>query len=321
MQKRVVITGAAGFIGSHLSERFIEDGWEVIGIDNFITSTSENLKELKKSDKFHFIEEDVVKVNPEEIARFEPALVMHMASPASPVDYFNMPIETMLVNSLGTKNMLDAARLSGARFFFASTSEVYGDPEVHPQPETYWGNVNPIGPRAVYDESKRYGEAMTMAYMRLHDMDVRIVRIFNTYGPRMRPNDGRVVSNFITQALKGEKLTIYGDGKQTRSFAYVSDTVEGIFRLATYDGLKGEVVNIGNPTEVPVIELAHLIMKLIPTAAGIQFLPPLEDDPKKRRPDISKAKKLLNWKPVVPLEEGLKKTIEYFKRILEKQPG
>jgi len=316
MQKRVIITGAAGFVGSHLVERFLEDGWEVLGIDNFITSTPDNLKTIRNHPRFRFIEADVVKLNPDSLLDFEPFLVMHMASPASPVDYFNMPIETMLVNSMGTKNMLDLSKKAGARFLFASTSEVYGDPEIHPQPETYWGNVNPIGPRAVYDEAKRYGEAMTMAYRRLYGMDIRIVRIFNTYGPRMRVNDGRVVSNFITQALTGKKLTIYGDGSQTRSFGYVADTVEGIFRLATYEGLEGEVVNIGNPAEITVKELADIIMKLIPTAAGIEYLPPVPDDPRKRRPDITKARKLLNWEPKVPLEEGLRKTIEYFKDVL-----
>ncbi len=316
MQKRVIITGAAGFVGSHLAERFIEDEWEVLGIDNFLTSTPDNLRNLKNNPRFRFVEADVVNLDPDSLLDFEPSLVMHMASPASPVDYFNMPIETMLVNSMGTKNMLDLAKKAEARFLFASTSEVYGDPEIHPQPETYWGNVNPIGPRAVYDEAKRYGEAMTMAYRRLYGMDIRIVRIFNTYGPRMRPNDGRVVSNFITQALTGKKLTIYGDGSQTRSFGYVADTVEGIFRLATYEGLEGEVVNIGNPAEITVKELAEIIMKLIPTAAGIEYLPPVPDDPRKRRPDITKARKLLNWEPKVPLEEGLKKTIEYFKDIL-----
>ncbi len=316
MQKRVIITGAAGFVGSHLVERFLKDGWEVLGIDNFITSTPDNLKDIEKDSRFRFVEADVVGLDIDPLLDFEPSLVMHMASPASPVDYFNMPIETMLVNSVGTKNMLDLARKTGARFLFASTSEVYGDPEIHPQPETYWGNVNPIGPRAVYDESKRYGEAMTMAYRRLYGMDIRIVRIFNTYGPRMRVNDGRVVSNFITQALTGKKLTIYGDGSQTRSFGYVADTVEGIFRLATYEGLEGEVVNIGNPAEITVKELADIIMKLIPTATGIEYLPPVPDDPRKRRPDITKARKLLNWEPKVPLEEGLKQTIEYFRKVL-----
>ncbi len=317
MQKRVIITGAAGFVGSHLVERFLEDGWEVLGIDNFITSTPENLRSIEQNPRFRFVEADVVKLDIDSLMDFEPSLVMHMASPASPVDYFNMPIETMLVNSTGTKNMLDLAKKSGARFLFASTSEVYGDPEIHPQPETYWGNVNPIGPRAVYDESKRYGEAITMAYRRLYGMDVRIVRIFNTYGPRMRVNDGRVVSNFITQALTGKKLTIYGDGSQTRSFGYVTDTVEGIFRLATYEGLDGEVVNIGNPAEITVKELADIIMKLVPTAAGIEYLPPVPDDPRKRRPDITKAMNILKWKPQVPLEEGLKKTIDYFRRVLK----
>ncbi len=317
MQKRVIITGAAGFVGSHLVERFLEDGWEVLGIDNFITSTPENLRSIEQNPRFRFVEADVVKLDIDSLMDFEPSLVMHMASPASPVDYFNMPIETMLVNSTGTKNMLDLAKKSGARFLFASTSEVYGDPEIHPQPETYWGNVNPIGPRAVYDESKRYGEAITMAYRRLYGMDVRIVRIFNTYGPRMRVNDGRVVSNFITQALTGKKLTIYGDGSQTRSFGYVTDTVEGIFRLATYEGLEGEVVNIGNPAEITVKELADIIMKLVPTAAGIEYLPPVPDDPRKRRPDITKAMNILKWKPQVPLEEGLKKTIDYFRRVLK----
>jgi len=316
MQKRVIISGAAGFVGSHLVERFLEDGWEVIGIDNFITSTPKNLKSIKDNPRFTFHEMDVNEMAIEPFVKIKPDLVIHMASPASPVDYFNMPIETMLVNSVGTKRMLDLAREAGARFLFASTSEVYGDPEIHPQPETYWGNVNPIGPRAVYDEAKRYGEAMTMAYMRLYDLDVRIVRIFNTYGPRMRANDGRVVSNFITQALMGKKLTIYGDGTQTRSFGYVSDTVEGIFRLATHEELKGEVVNIGNPAEITVKELAEIIIKLIPTAKGIEYLPPVPDDPRKRRPDITKAKKLLGWEPRVPLEEGLEKTIAYFKELL-----
>lgn len=313
---KVLITGAGGFLGSFLCERFLFEGYEVIGIDNFITSHIKNISHLLENKNFKFIELDVCDLDINILKDKKIDIILHFASPASPADYYKYKIETMLVNSVGTKKLLDIALKYNSRFILASTSEVYGDPLIHPQSESYWGNVNPIGPRSVYDEAKRFAEALSMAYYRIYNLDIRIIRIFNTYGPRMRINDGRVVSNFIVQALKGEKLTIYGDGNQTRSFCYVDDLIEGIYRFSTYENLNGKIVNLGNPVEFKVIELANLVIKLIPSAKGIEFLAPLEDDPKQRRPDISKAKLLLNWEPKIPLEQGLKFTIEYFKKEL-----
>ncbi len=312
---KVLITGGSGFIGSFLCEKFLSEGFEVIAIDNFITSHIKNIIHLLNRKHFRFIELDVCNLKLEHLdSKID--IILHFASPASPVDYYKYQIETMLVNSIGTKNCLDIAVKFNSRFVLASTSEVYGDPLIHPQSENYWGNVNPIGPRSVYDESKRFAEAISMAYRRIYKLDVRILRIFNTYGPRMRIEDGRVISNFVVQALKGEPLTIYGDGSQTRSFCYVSDLVEGIFRSAIYDNLDGEVINLGNPSEFTILELADIILRLIPNTNRKVFLPPIEDDPKKRKPDITKAKKLLSWEPTISLEEGLKYTIEYFKKEL-----
>jgi dTDP-glucose 4,6-dehydratase len=311
----VLITGAAGFIGSHLCERFLKEGFQVIGMDNFITGSPNNIAHLFGHPKFKFIHYNVINY----IYLEGPVdLVLHFACPASPVDYLSHPIHTMKVDSLGTLNTLGLAKLKKSRYVFASTSEVYGDPTIHPQPETYWGYVNPVGPRSVYDESKRFSEAMCMAYHREHSIDVRIARIFNTYGPRMRINDGRVIPNFITQALKGEPLTVYGDGKQTRSFCYIDDLVEGIFRLSTEDGLSGQVINLGNPQEVSIIDVAKLILELTGSSSKIVFRSLPADDPKRRCPDIKKAKELLSWEPKVSLKDGLKITINWFKEILRK---
>ena len=308
--KKVLITGAAGFIGSHLCDRFIKEGFYVIGLDSFLTGSPDNIAHLIGNEKFEFIKYDVTNFIyiPDRID-----IILHFACPASPIDYLNHPIHTMKVDSLGTINTLGLAKAKKARYIFASTSEIYGDPRVHPQPETYWGNVNSIGPRSVYDEAKRFSEALTMAYYRKHNLDTRIVRIFNTYGPRMRMNDGRVVPNFITQALKNEPITVYGDGTQTRSFCYVDDLVEGIFRMATMDKLNGEVSNLGNPEEYKIIDFAQLIKKLTNSKSHIVFKPLPQDDPKQRKPDITKAKKILKWKPNLELKEGLKKTIIWFK--------
>ncbi len=308
-KKTVLITGAAGFLGSHLVDRALHEGFRVIGVDNFITGTEENIRHLQGNPDFQFIEHDVVK--PLEIKE-KINYIFHFASPASPKDYYALPIETMRVGSEGTYNMLNLAREHGATFMLASTSEVYGDPEVHPQPETYWGKVNPIGPRSVYDEAKRYAEAMTMAYKRLYNLDIRIVRIFNTYGPRMRLNDGRVLPNFITQALRGEPLTVYGDGTQTRSFCYVDDLIEGVWRLMMNVEFH-EPVNIGNPEEVRIIDFAKEILEITGSKSQIVFKPLPQDDPKRRRPDITRARRLLEWEPKVPRKEGLKKTLQYFK--------
>ncbi len=311
-KKTVLITGAAGFVGSHLVDKAIKEGFRVIGIDNFITGTEENIKHLANEPKFIFIEHDIIKP----IALKDKVdYVFHFASPASPKDYYALPIETMRVGSEGTYNMLNLAKEKGSAFMLASTSEVYGDPEVHPQPETYWGRVNPIGPRSVYDEAKRYAEAMTMAYNRLYGLNTRIVRIFNTYGPRMRLNDGRVLPNFITQALKGEPLTVYGDGSQTRSFCYVDDLIEGVWRLMMRVKYH-EPVNIGNPEEVKIIDFAREIIEITGSNSSIVFEPLPQDDPKRRRPDITKAKQLLVWEPKVPRKEGLRKTLQYFKNKL-----
>jgi len=305
---RIVITGAAGFIGSHLCDYFIKNKHYVIGVDNLITGNMENIEHLFGNERFLFIKHDVT--NYIHIPGKVDA-VLHFASPASPVDYLNYPIQTLKVGALGTHKALGLAKEKKAIFMLASTSEVYGDPQVSPQTESYWGNVNPIGPRGVYDEAKRFAEALTMAYHRYHKIPVRIVRIFNTYGPRMRLNDGRVVPNFIYQALKNKPITVYGDGNQTRSFCYVSDLIEGIYKLL-FKNIP-EPVNLGNPQEMKIIDFAYLIKKLTNSKSKIVFKPLPQDDPKQRRPDITKAKKLLNWEPKVPLEKGLKLTIEYFK--------
>lgn len=304
---RILLTGAAGFIGSHLADRLLADGHEVIGVDNFVTGKRANIAHLEGHSRFTLIEHDIIQ--PLQLA--EPIdWVMHFASPASPTKYLDHPIETLRVNSEGTYHLLELTRKKGAKFFLASTSEVYGDPQVHPQPETYWGNVNPVGPRAVYDEGKRYAEALVMAYHTHFGLPVRIVRIFNTYGPRMDPEDGRVVSNFITQALRGRPLTVYGDGFQTRSFCYIDDLVEGIVRLMGVD-YPGPV-NLGNPEEYTVLELARLVKELTRSPSEIVFKPLPQDDPRQRRPDIALAKRLLNWEPKVPVREGLKRSIAYF---------
>ena len=306
---RVLITGAAGFLGSHLTDRFLADGHTVVGLDNFITGHRDNLSHLAGHERFSFVEHDV-----STHTRIEGKLegVLHLASPASPIDYLELPIQTLKVGSLGTHNALGVAKAKGARFFIASTSEVYGDPLVHPQTEEYWGNVNPVGPRGVYDEAKRFSEAITMAYHTYHGLDTRIVRIFNTYGPRMRPRDGRVVSNFIVQALMGEPLTVYGDGSQTRSFCYVSDEIEGIYRLFMQGDHKP--TNIGNPDEYTVRQLAELVVELTGTTAPIVYEPLPADDPKVRKPDITRARAMLGWEPTVHVRDGLARTIEYFKR-------
>jgi dTDP-glucose 4,6-dehydratase len=308
---RVLITGAAGFLGSHLADRFIADGHSVVGLDNFVTGNPDNIAHLIGSDRFHFIRHNISDFT---YVAGELDGVLHFASPASPVDYLELPIQTLKVGALGTHNALGIARAKGARFFLASTSEVYGDPLIHPQPESYWGNVNPIGPRGVYDEAKRFAEAITMAYHRYHGVDTRIVRIFNTYGPRMRPRDGRVVSNFIVQALSNEPITVYGDGSQTRSFCYVQDEVEGIYRLF----MRGDSqpTNIGNPVEYTMQELAEIVVELTGTSSPIAYKPLPEDDPKVRRPDIARARETLGWEPRVPVREGLARTIEYFRSVL-----
>jgi dTDP-glucose 4,6-dehydratase len=308
---RLLVTGAAGFLGSHLVDKLLAEGHEVIGMDNFITGSEANLAHLAGNRRFGFIKHDVSKF----ISVDGPLEgVLHFASPASPVDYLELPIQTLKVGSLGTHNGLGLAKAKGARFFLASTSEVYGDPQVHPQPETYWGHVNPVGPRGVYDEAKRFAEAMTMAYHRYHGIDTRIVRIFNTYGPRMRARDGRVVSNLVVQALRGEPLTIYGDGSQSRSFCYVSDLIDGIYRLFT--STRVDPTNIGNPIEFTVLQLAELVKEMTGSSAEIIHRPLPIDDPKVRQPDISVARRVLSWEPAVPLREGLVRTIEYFRTIV-----
>jgi dTDP-glucose 4,6-dehydratase len=311
---RVLITGAAGFLGSHLCDRFIAEGHEVIGMDNLITGSPDNVAHLIGSPAFRFIVHDVTN-----FVYVDGPLdgVLHFASPASPVDYLELPIQTLKVGSLGTHKTLGLAHAKNARYLLASTSEVYGDPQVHPQPESYWGHVNPVGPRGVYDEAKRFAEAMTMAYHRFHDLDARIVRIFNTYGTRMRPNHGRVVSNFIVQALRNEPLTVYGDGSQTRSFCHVSDEVDGIYRLFNSD-VTGPV-NIGNPIELAVGELARRVIEQTGSSSRIESLPLPEDDPKARRPDIALARSRLGWEPAVSLEDGLRQTIPYFRRLVEER--
>ena len=305
---RVLITGGAGFIGSHLCERFLAEGDEVICMDNLLTGSADNIAHLFANRRFTFIQQDVTTYI---YVKGGVDAILHFASPASPVDYLELPIQTLKVGSLGTHKALGLAKEKGARFLLASTSETYGDPLVHPQNEDYWGNVNPIGPRGVYDEAKRFAEAITMAYHRTHGVQTRIVRIFNTHGPRMRLHDGRVVPNFIAQALRGEPITVYGDGSQTRSFCFVTDLVEGIVRLlrSDYSG----PVNCGNPTEVTILQFAERIKALTKSRSEIVFKPLPEDDPKVRQPDITRARTLLGWEPKVGLDEGLQKTIEYFR--------
>ncbi|HKO15990.1 MAG TPA: UDP-glucuronic acid decarboxylase family protein [Gemmatimonadaceae bacterium] len=312
---RALITGAAGFLGSHLCDRFLREGWEVVGIDNMITGHRANLDHLANESRFELVEVSIaapVQRTGALRGRFDG--VLHFASLASPIDYLEHPIETLDAGSAGTRNSLEIARADGARFFLASTSEVYGDPLEHPQRETYWGNVNPVGPRSCYDESKRFAEALTMAFHRVHGVDTRIVRIFNTYGPRMRPRDGRVVSNFIVQALTGEPITIYGDGSQTRSFCYVDDEIEGIYRL--YDRGDAQPTNIGNPGEYDMRQLANAVVELTGTASRVIHEPLPQDDPRLRKPDITRARTMLEWEPKVPLREGLTRTIEYFRGLL-----
>ncbi|MEO8200934.1 MAG: UDP-glucuronic acid decarboxylase family protein [Gemmatimonadota bacterium] len=305
---RILITGAAGFLGSHLTDRLLADGHEVVGVDNLVTGSTDNIAHLAGNPRFKFIHHDVTNY-----MFVEGPLhgVLHFASPASPVDYLELPIQTLKVGSLGTHKALGLAKAKGARLLLASTSEVYGDPQVHPQPESYWGHVNPVGPRGVYDEAKRFAEAMTMAYHRYHAVDTRIVRIFNTYGPRMRAHDGRVVSNFVVQALKGLPITIYGDGSQTRSFCYVSDLVDGIIRL--FHGDSSDPTNIGNPNEFTVLQLAEMAIKMTGSKSVIERHPLPTDDPKVRKPDITLARTRLGWSPTVELEEGLRRTIEHFR--------
>lgn len=308
---RVLITGAAGFLGSHLADRFLADGHAVVGLDNFITGNPDNIAHLMGDERFEFVRHNISTYT---FIAGPVDGILHFASPASPVDYLEHPIATLKVGALGTHNALGLARAKGARFFLASTSEVYGDPLVHPQTESYWGNVNPIGPRGVYDEAKRFAEAMTMAYHRYHAVDTRIVRIFNTYGPRMRPRDGRVVSNFIVQALSGEPLTIYGDGSQTRSFCYVQDEVEGIYRLF----MQGDAqpTNIGNPNEFTVRQLAELVLEVTGSSSEIVTRPLPTDDPKVRKPDITRARERLGWEPTIGLREGVQRTVAYFRHVL-----
>jgi len=305
---RTLITGGAGFLGSHLCDKLIKEGHEVICMDNLSTGSIDNISHLMGNEQFHFI-----KYNVTEYIYVEGALdnIVHFASPASPIDYLEMPIQTLKVGSLGTHKALGLAKQKKARFLLASTSEVYGDPLVHPQPESYYGNVNPIGPRGVYDEAKRFAEAITMAYHRYHGINTRIARIFNTYGPRMRMDDGRVVPTFLCQALKGEDLTIFGDGTQTRSFCYVSDMIDGIYQLLMSDEVNP--VNIGNPAEMSVLEFAQLVLKITGSNSKIVFKPLPQDDPKVRQPDITKIKQLLHWELKISLEDGLKETILYFK--------
>jgi dTDP-glucose 4,6-dehydratase len=308
---RILVTGGAGFIGSHLCERLLEQGREVIALDNLITGSVDNISHLAGHPRFRFINHDVTEYI---FIGGSVDFVFHLASPASPVDYLHYPIQTLKVGALGTHKALGLAREKGAGFLLASTSEVYGDPLVHPQPESYWGNVNPVGPRGVYDEAKRFAEALVFAYMRYHGMNTRVARIFNTYGPRMRTNDGRVVPTFMCQALRGEDITVYGDGTQTRSFCYVTDTVEGLIRLME-SSCPGPV-NIGNPVEMTVLQFAQIIAELVGGPGSIVFRDLPVDDPRVRRPDISKARAELAWEPVVPLAEGLRKTVAYFREKL-----
>mgnify|MGYP002152311599 CR=1 FL=1 len=310
--KRVLITGAAGFLGSHLCDRFMEEGYEVIGMDNLITGNLKNIEHLFPLERFSFYHHDVSKFVH---VSGELDYILHFASPASPIDYLKIPIQTLKVGAMGTHNLLGLAKEKNARILVASTSEVYGDPMVHPQTEDYWGNVNPIGPRGVYDEAKRFQEAITMAYHRFHGLETRIVRIFNTYGPRMRLNDGRVLPAFIGQALRGEDLTVFGDGTQTRSFCFVDDLIEGIYRLLMSDYV--EPVNVGNPDEISIRDFAEEIIKLTGTDQKVIYQPLPQDDPMQRQPDITRAREVLGWAPKVSRAEGLKVTYAYFKSLSE----
>ena len=307
---RIVVTGVAGFLGSHLADRLLADGHEVVGLDNFVTGHERNIQHLAGNRKFRFVFHDVT-----EYIYLDGRVdaIFHFASPASPIDYLQIPIQTLKVGALGTHKALGLARAKTARFLLASTSEVYGDPLVHPQPESYWGNVNPVGPRGCYDEAKRFAEAMTVAYRDFHGIDTRIVRIFNTYGPRMRPNDGRIVPSLISQALKNEPLTVFGDGSQTRSFCYVSDLIDGVVRLL-HSSIR-DPVNVGNPDEMTVREFAETIRRATGTPAPVVHRPLPVDDPKQRRPDITKARTELGWEPKVPLDVGLQATIAYFRTL------
>ncbi len=311
MKKKVLLTGAAGFVGSHLAERLLAEGFAVTGVDNLCTGRKKNLETFRDHPDFSFLEADVIEDLPAEVCNTRWDWVMHFASPASPPKYFALPLETMRVNSEATRKLLEICRRQGARFFYASTSEVYGDPLVHPQPESYWGNVNPIGVRSIYDEAKRYGEAMTYSYQRTHGVDVRVIRIFNTYGPRMDPEDGRVVTNLMFQALRGEPMTIYGDGLQTRSFQYVSDLVEGVVRLMASNHTGP--VNLGNPGEFTILAFADVVKRLVRTKSELRFEPLPSDDPKQRKPEISLARSLLQWEPRVDLEAGLALTLGFFR--------
>jgi dTDP-glucose 4,6-dehydratase len=305
---RALVTGGAGFIGSHLCDALLAEGNSVVAVDNFATGRPSNIEHLKNEARFELVEQDIC--HPFDVGKVD--FVFHFASPASPVDYMKLGIETLMVGSEGTKNALEVAKKYRAGYLVASTSECYGDPLVHPQVESYWGNVNPIGPRSVYDEAKRFTEALTMAYHRYEKVDTRIVRIFNTYGPRLQINDGRVISNFMKQALRGEPLTIYGDGSQTRSFCYVSDEVDGILRLSRSD--EHLPTNIGNPTEFTILECAKLVLEVTGSKSEIVREPLPQDDPKQRKPDITKARKLLGWEPKIQFREGLEKSMEYFRR-------
>ncbi|MBS1586720.1 MAG: SDR family oxidoreductase [Bacteroidetes bacterium] len=311
MAKRILITGAAGFLGSHLCDRFLREGYHVVGMDNLLTGNIRNIEHLFPVKEFEFYHHDVTKFVhvPGQID-----YILHFASPASPIDYLKMPIQTLKVGALGTHNLLGLAKSKGARILVASTSEVYGDPLVHPQTEEYWGNVNPIGPRGVYDEAKRFMESITMAYHNFHNVETRIIRIFNTYGPRMRLDDGRALPTFMSQALRGEDVTVYGDGSQTRSFCYVDDLVEGIYRLLLSD--YHMPVNIGNPSEITLLQFAEEVIALTGSKSKIVFEPLPQDDPKQRQPDITKAKNILGWQPGVDRAEGLKKTLDYFKQYI-----
>jgi dTDP-glucose 4,6-dehydratase len=308
---RVLVTGGAGFVGSHLCDALLAEGHDVVCVDNLLTGSLRNIAHLKNEPRFEFAQKDVNE--PYDVGSVD--YVLHFASPASPVDYMQHGVETLKVGSLGTFHSLEIAKKYGAKFMLASTSECYGDPLEHPQKETYWGHVNPIGPRSVYDEAKRFAEAATMAYLRYHNVDTRILRIFNTYGPRLQLNDGRVISNFMKQALRGEPLTVYGDGRQTRSFCYVSDEIDGILRLSRAE--THDPVNIGNPTEFTILECAHLVLKVTGSTSPITFEPLPQDDPKQRRPDISRARQLLGWEPKIDLEQGLKLSMSYFQQAIE----
>ncbi|HKO11212.1 MAG TPA: UDP-glucuronic acid decarboxylase family protein [Acidobacteriaceae bacterium] len=309
---RVLVTGAAGFLGSHLTDALLSEGHEIVGVDNLSTGSTENLAHLDREPRFEYVQRDITV--PFDVGPVD--YVFNFASPASPVDYGRLGVETLMVGALGTRHALDVAQRYKAKFLHASTSECYGDPQVHPQPENYWGHVNPVGPRSVYDEAKRFAEALTMAYHRYYGVDTRLVRIFNTYGPRLQKNDGRVISNFMMQALQGEDLTVYGEGEQTRSFCYVSDEVDGILRLAKSD--EHLPVNIGNPQEWTVLECARAVLRITGSSSSIVFRPLPQDDPMQRQPDITKARTLLGWEPKIDLEAGLRLSLEYFRSQVER---